>query len=120
MPVLTSNCMRLDLRLGLRLGLACILLAGSLAARAQGADPLNADERAWLADHPRIRVAPDPDYPPLEFFDDQNRYQGIAADTLNLLSKKLGIDFEIVHADSWDAVLEMAKARQIDMLSAAV
>lgn len=118
MSVLTSNCIRLDLRLGL--GLACILLVGSLEARTQGADPLNADERAWLAEHPRIRVAPDPDYPPVEFFDDRGRYQGIAADTLNLLSKKLGINFEIVHADSWDAVLEMAKTRQIDLLGAAV
>jgi len=89
-------------------------------AFAQNTDPLTADERAWLAEHPTLRVAPDPDYPPVEFFDDQGQYQGIAAETLTLLSNKLGITFEIVYAESWDAVLEMAKAREIDMLSAAV
>lgn len=116
MSVLINN----RVRFGLGLGLACILLVGSLSAFAQSTDPLNADERAWLAEHPRIRVAPDPDYPPVEFFDDQGLYQGIAAETLILLGRKLGIDFEIVHADSWNAVLEMAKTRQVDMLSAAV
>ena len=124
MSVLISVYLRLTFRSGSRLGLglalACALLVGPLTVFAQATDSLTAAERAWLAEHPILRVAPDPDYPPVEFFDEQGRYQGIAAETLALLGKKLGIEFEIVQAESWDAVLEMAKAREIDLLSAAV
>lgn len=77
MSVLTSNY--------LRLGLTCALLAGSLTTLAQVPDPLLPAERAWLAAHPHIRVASDPDYPPVEFFDDQGLYRGTAAETLMLL-----------------------------------
>ncbi len=34
-----------------------------------GAVELTGGERAWLARHPVIRVAPDPDYPPIESID---------------------------------------------------
>jgi two-component system sensor histidine kinase EvgS len=43
---------------------------------------LTAAERKWLEDHPVLRVAPDPDDPPLEFFDKQGRYQGLAGRAL--------------------------------------
>lgn len=52
MSVLTSNY--------LCLGLACALLAGSLTTLAKVPDPLLPAERAWLAAHPHIRVAPIP------------------------------------------------------------
>ena len=99
--------------------LAVLFMLGPCAG-AVAADPLTSAERAWLAEHPSIRVAPDPDYPPVEYFTVAGRYEGIAADTLKLLGKKLGIEFEIVRTQNWDAVLAMAKTREIDMLSAAV
>jgi len=33
-------------------------------------DALSPSEKAWLNEHPTIRMAPDPDFPPLEFFDE--------------------------------------------------
>jgi PAS domain S-box-containing protein len=82
------------------------------------AEPLSAKERTWLEAHPVIRFAPDPDFPPVEFFDGRGVYRGITADYLSLLEKKLGVRFEIVRLRDWDEILSKAKSRQIDMFAA--
>ena len=63
-------------------------------------------ERSWLAEHPLIRLAPDPDFPPIEFIGDKGHYRGIAADYARLVEQRLGIRFEIVRLKSWDEVLD--------------
>ena len=80
---------------------------------------LTAAEQAWLALHPIIRLAPDPDFPPIEFLDSNGHYRGIAADYAALVEQKLGIKFTLVHLESWDEVLEQAQRREIDMFGAA-
>ena len=80
---------------------------------------LTAAEQAWLARHPVIRLAPDPEFPPIEFIDSSGRYRGIAADYAALVEQKLGIKFTLVRLDSWDEVLEKAQSREIDMFGAA-
>ncbi len=79
---------------------------------------LTSAEKAWLAKHPRIRVGIDPAYEPFEFVDENGEYQGIASDYLALLSKRLGIEFDIQHGLSWQAVMTRAKAGDIDVLAA--
>jgi two-component system sensor histidine kinase/response regulator len=76
-------------------------------------------EQGWLKAHPKIRLAPDPDFPPSEFFDEAGRYQGITSEYVARIGQLLGIKFEIVHAEDWDAVLEMAERREIDGIPAA-
>ena len=76
-------------------------------------------EWAWLAEHPVIRLAPDPDFPPIEYLDADGNYQGIAADYAALVGRRLGIDFTIVNLRTWDEVLEKAQSREIDMFGAA-
>ncbi len=80
---------------------------------------LTVEERKWLAEHPQIRLSPDPDFPPIDFFDDGGKYMGIAADYVGLLEETLGIKFKIVHLQSWSEVLEKARDREIDVLPAA-
>lgn len=80
---------------------------------------LTATERQWLKNHPVIRVAPDPDYPPIESFDKNDNLTGISTSYLQLLNEKLGIKFDVKRLPSWDAVIGAAKSRDIDMLSAA-
>ena len=80
--------------------------------------PLTQEERDWLGNHPVIRLAPDPGFPPIEFIDDAGRYNGIAADYVALVEKNLGIRFTIVHFKNWEEVLEAAKNRSVDMLGA--
>ena len=82
--------------------------------------PLTPAERQWLDAHSVIRLAPDPDFPPVEFFDADGTYQGIAADYIALIEQAIGIRFEIVRLNSWEEVLHCAKNRQIDVLGAAM
>ncbi len=83
-------------------------------------DWLTQEERAWLKDHPVIRLAPDPHYPPIEYFDEVGVYRGITADYVALAEEMLGIRFEIVRLDNWKAVIDAAKSRTIDVIGAAV
>ena len=104
------------------LAAACLWLAVAIALAAAPENTgvsLTPAEREWLAEHPVIRLAPDPDFPPIEFIGPDGHYQGIAADYAALVERKLGIKFTIVHLQSWDEVLEKAQSREIDMFGAA-
>jgi PAS domain S-box-containing protein len=80
--------------------------------------PLTVAERSWLKAHPVIRLAPDPAFPPVEFFDGNGGYSGMTADYIALMEKKLGIRFEIVRLRNWDEIIDRAKSRQIDLFVA--
>ncbi len=80
---------------------------------------LTAEEQQWLRAHPVIRVAPDPDYPPFEYFNERGMHVGLAADYLKLIERRLNVRFEIVRLASWDACLKQARERRVDMWSAA-
>ncbi len=100
-----------------------ILPGGVLAVETVG--PVDRDvqltnhEKEWLADHPVISVAPDPDFPPIEWFDPSGAFKGLAADFIALVENKLNIKFKTVHCRNWNEVIAKAKGRQIDFLSAA-
>lgn len=98
---------------------AGLFLTGCQAAEEDKANLLSEEESEWLVAHPVIRLAPDPDFPPTEYFDENGEYRGIAADYVELVGQKLGIRFEIVHLQNWDEVLEKAKSGQIAMFGAA-
>ncbi|MGB1110680.1 MAG: transporter substrate-binding domain-containing protein, partial [Gammaproteobacteria bacterium] len=84
--------------------------------RAEPGIELSAEERAWLAAHPVIRIGVDPDYPPFDFVDDRGNHAGIAADTLQLVAEKLGVRFERVPGLSWQQVLEGAGSGAVDLV----
>ncbi len=73
----------------------------------------------WISAHPVITVAPDPDFPPIEYYDENGEYQGLAADYLALIEQETGIEFRVVRCASWDEVLVKARAREVDALPAA-
>ncbi|MFZ2948889.1 MAG: transporter substrate-binding domain-containing protein [Desulfuromonadaceae bacterium] len=77
-------------------------------------------ERSWLQQHPVIRLAPDPEFKPIEFFDRLGHYRGVAADNIRLLEAKLGVKFSIVRAKNWDDVLTKFGNNEIDLLGAIV
>ena len=97
------------------------MLAVAALALAQGTPSVEftPEERAWIAEHPVIRVSPDPAFAPVEWLDDNGELLGIAADFLAVMAQRTGLRFEIVPQPSWDDVLEQARNRGIDMLSAA-
>jgi PAS domain S-box-containing protein len=79
---------------------------------------LTKEDRQWIANHQPILLAPDPNYPPIEFFDKHNNYQGIAADYIYLLEKKLKIEFKIIKLRDWEEILKETQNRRIDVIGA--
>jgi len=92
----------------------------SVASAATSPVQLTPAERSWLKEHPIIRLAPDPEFKPIEYFDRKGNYQGVGADNIKLLERKLGVKFAIVKAKNWDEVLERFSKNEIDLLGAIV
>ena len=111
-----------------RIFLASLLIVvPAFAVGLDAADPvagaghveLTDQERQWLARHPVIRVAPDPDFQPVESLDENGRLVGISKDYLNLLEQRLPVRFRVVRVSSWDEAIRKAQNREADIFSAA-
>ncbi len=80
---------------------------------------LTAEERLWLKNHPVIRIGVDKGYAPYAFVDKEGRFQGVAADYAELISRMLGVRFEMVPELSWAEILNSAKNRTLDVITTA-
>ncbi len=78
---------------------------------------LSPDEQAWLAQHPTITFTGDPNWLPYEAFDKDGKYIGIVAEHLALISKNIGVQFEIIPNKTWSDSVGMARSGQVDVLS---
>lgn len=76
-------------------------------------------ERVWLENHPDIRFAPAPNYPPVEFFDENGEYRGITADFIQRIHETFGIRFEILRFEKWSDVVSATRQGNVDMWGAA-
>ncbi|WDP88409.1 MAG: transporter substrate-binding domain-containing protein [Desulfobacter sp.] len=84
-----------------------------------GALQLTAEEQEWLDDHDgKIRLVHTPDWPPMDFLDKEGRPAGMAADYIHLMEEKLQFRFKKVPVASWDEMLELARSKEIDVISA--
>ena len=79
---------------------------------------LTDSEKQWLADHPVINVSMDPQYPPVEFFENEV-YQGISVDYLNWIEGQLDITFNYVYMPTWTEVLNNLRDKKLDLVPAA-
>jgi PAS domain S-box-containing protein len=78
---------------------------------------LSPSEKAWLEDHKVVILGAAQDYPPLDFVSAQGIHQGLAAEYLRLLEKRLGIRIQAVSAFAWADML--AKVRQKELAGVA-
>ncbi|MEW8000910.1 MAG: ABC transporter substrate binding protein [Candidatus Thiodiazotropha endolucinida] len=76
---------------------------------------LTNEEKTWLLNHPVIRLGVDPNFAPFEWIDDESRYSGIAADYLDLISRRLGIHFQVAPGLSWEQALALGRAKELDL-----
>ncbi|MCC6374650.1 MAG: transporter substrate-binding domain-containing protein, partial [Moraxellaceae bacterium] len=76
---------------------------------------LTAQEEAWLAAHPVIRVGIDPAWPPYEFVDKQGQYRGISADYMALIANKLGVSLAVTKDQTWTEVKRQLEQKQLDV-----
>ncbi len=95
---------------------AALLLSLMTWTAAAGALTLTDEELRWLKDHPDLRLGVDASWPPFEFRDDQGRYQGLAADYVDIIRERLAIKLTPIEPASWTAVLEQVAQGKIDLL----
>jgi two-component system, NarL family, sensor histidine kinase EvgS len=78
---------------------------------------LTAEDHAWLAAHPVIRVGYDPDFKPFCFRDNSGHFAGIDAEMLTYIAAQLGVRFEYVTGSNWTEVYRRAERGEVDMLT---
>lgn len=79
---------------------------------------LTQNEKDWLTSQSAIRVALTPDYPPMEFLDEDSLHKGIVVDYMKLFSRRLEHSFEIVPFSTWNEVLFAFDRGEVDILPA--
>ncbi|TDR41713.1 potassium efflux system protein [Tahibacter aquaticus] len=98
--------------------IAYLLALGTWAAAA--ADPAATDPlQAWRQQHAEIRVAPDPEFAPIDSLDANGQQTGLAADYLRLVAERSGLRFRLVPVKSWKDALQALRDGRVDMLSSA-
>ncbi|MCF8020163.1 MAG: transporter substrate-binding domain-containing protein [Vallitaleaceae bacterium] len=79
---------------------------------------LTEEEQAFIEEHPVIQVGIDPGFVPFEFIDQDGNYKGIAADYLELISKKTGLELVINKGLTWSEAYEKGVLKEVDLLPA--
>lgn len=73
------------------------------------------EEKAWLSEHPRIRVGVTNAWPPLNFVDEQGKPQGIGVDYIQALNKQLGGAL-VIEASPFEEIYNQVKDQKLDAL----
>jgi len=81
---------------------------------------LNAQDKAWLQQHPVMRLGIDPSWAPVEYFDAEGKLAGITSDYIRIFSEKMDIRFEALGNLSRREMLQQAKQGNVDVTSAIV
>jgi PAS domain S-box-containing protein len=81
---------------------------------------LTQQEKVWLAENKTLRIAPDPDFPPMEFFDVQGNYQGLVADYMQLVTERLGLKLEVIRKQTWLEAIDALRTKEVDVIGANV
>lgn len=81
---------------------------------------LTLEEQAWLDSHQPIRIAFDGYFPPYSFINESGQLAGISYDTLQLISQKLNMQFEINDRILWKDIYQAALDRKIDVVATMV
>ena len=81
-------------------------------------DILTLKERRWLDSLNRpLILAPDPAFPPMEYFNERGKYVGITSDYIKLIEKRLNIKIVIVQYETWSKIVDKAESGEFDFTS---
>ena len=75
-----------------------------------------AAEQRWLDHHPRVRVAIDGSFVPLSFFSRDGEFRGVAADILDKITLRSGLQFDVEQSFSVPELIERIKTGKADVL----
>ena len=79
---------------------------------------LSKEERAWLGTLHPMRVCFEVDRHPYTFIDGEGRFDGLAADYVEILQRELGLRLQFVPAQDLSSLQRMVRAREVDMVAA--
>jgi signal transduction histidine kinase/ABC-type amino acid transport substrate-binding protein len=79
---------------------------------------LNKDEKEYIHNREKVKICVIPDALPYSKID-KDKYIGMGADYLNLVTKKVSLEFELVPTKTWKESLEFIKQRKCDLLPTA-
>ncbi|MDM8565178.1 bacteriohemerythrin [Candidatus Halobeggiatoa sp. HSG11] len=79
---------------------------------------LTPKEQIWLDNNLKIKVGIEPNWMPLEQINSESgEYEGIIADYLKLITKRSGLNIEVVPTKSWQETIRQVKMHQADAYS---
>lgn len=105
------------LKTALRAGLCA--LAISLAHATPQPPPLvfTPQEKAYLEKAGVVKMCVDPDWVPFERINPQGQHEGIAADLVQLVAQRVGLNIELLQVKSWDESLIASKNGRCQIMS---
>ncbi|NOR20965.1 MAG: transporter substrate-binding domain-containing protein, partial [Xanthomonadales bacterium] len=77
---------------------------------------LTAEEKAWISDHPVIRVHNEMDWPPFNF-NENGEPRGFSIDFMNLVASRAGLQLEYISGPSWNQFVEMIRTGELDVIA---
>ncbi|QJB56342.1 transporter substrate-binding domain-containing protein [Pseudodesulfovibrio sp. zrk46] len=77
---------------------------------------LTTEEKLYLGNKNEVTFACDPSWAPFEFVDNEERYSGMGADYLKLISQRIGIPFRRIPTKNWTESLKLARDGKCDVL----
>ncbi|MBD8512857.1 transporter substrate-binding domain-containing protein [Photobacterium sp. CAU 1568] len=79
---------------------------------------LSAEQQAWVAANPRIRVLMAAPNAPLTFYDQRDQLRGLSVDLLKQIERSTGLRFEPVRSDGIGDMIERLQREQADLIVA--
>lgn len=92
-----------------------LLLFGTICRAEPILSELTAEERQWLAAHPRIEIGVMNAWPPMDFVDEKGRSVGIGADIVRAMNRRLG-DVLQLYPGSWDDIYAAVRDKRLPAL----
>lgn len=80
----------------------------------------SAEERAWIARHPRLSVAVDSSLVPFDYLGEDGDHLGISSSYLDLFARETGIALDIVADAPWSSLVEKVADGEIDAVACIV
>nr|CRH05817.1 putative Histidine kinase with two bacterial extracellular solute-binding protein domains and one response regulator receiver domain, one HisKA domain and one HATPase domain [Candidatus Magnetococcus massalia] len=82
--------------------------------------PLTHPERALLSRMGQLTICVDPAWMPFEQINAQGKHEGIAADFMALIAKRLGVEVNLYPTTTWDESLQAVRERRCDLIPLAM
>lgn len=78
---------------------------------------LTQQEKAYIEKVGSIKMCVDPDWVPFERINDQGQHEGIAADLVQLVARRVGLQIELYRVKNWEESLAASKGKQCQIMS---